>query len=212
MPDLGSIIRDRRKTLGLEQSDLAERVAVNVAQISRWENNKQEPVASKCRALARALGLSTDELHGVVPVGLDLSGVWYAAWDTSRGGEHVIDRHPIEAKHRGVRFTFASTGGDYLWAADLRWDGDNLTGDYISSDRDRLNKGALYFWLAEDTRAAIGRWSGRWADGILGEGGFGAIARTQARADWLIDWLIRHDGPVTEWPDETAIVEQGRAS
>lgn len=202
MPSVGDIIRDRRKALGLEQADLAERVGTTPTQISRWENSKQEPTASNCRALARSLGLSNDELLGAMPIGLDLSGTWYAAWDTTRGGERVIDRHPINATHRGVDFAFAATG-DYLWAGNLRYiDGDRagLMGSYLSTEKDRLNRGALYFLLAEDTRAAIGRWSGRWADGLLGEGGFGALARTQSRADWLLDWLLSQKGPITEWP------------
>lgn len=197
--DLGSIIRDRRTALGLEQLDLADRVGTTATQISRWENGKQEPAATNCRLLARALGLSVDELLGVVPIGLDLSGPWHAAWDTTRGGEPVIDRHEINATHRGVDFAFAANG-DYLWSGNLRYAEGSLMGNYLSTERDRLNRGALYFMLSDDAGAAIGRWSGLWADGIVG-GGWGVLARDKGRADRLLQ-IAMADGPLTEWPDE----------
>ncbi len=200
MPDVGTIIRTRRDALGLEQSDLADRIGSTSTQISRWENGRQEPTASSCRALARALGLSTDELLGLVPIGLDLSGTWHAAWDTTRGGEPVIDHHTLEARHRGVEFSFAATG-DYLWAGTLRYAEGSLMGAYLATEKDRMFRGALYFMLADDTEAAIGQWTGLWADGLVG-GGWGVLARNQHRAGHLMKTVIAHEGPLVEWPAE----------
>ncbi|WP_280371214.1 helix-turn-helix domain-containing protein [Nocardia wallacei] len=200
MSDVGAIIQARRKALGLEQPDLAARVGTTATQISRWENGKQEPTASNCRMLARALGLSTDELLGLMPVGLDLSGIWHAAWDTTRDSEPVIDRHTLEATHRGVEFTFAATG-DYLWAGNLRYVDGSLMGAYLATEKDKMFRGSLYFILAEDVGAAIGRWSGLWADGLVG-GGWGVLARDDRRAGRLMELVTTHDGPLTEWPNE----------
>lgn len=203
MPDIGTIIRARRGDLGIDATELALRVGTTPTQISRWENGRQEPTASSCRALARALIMSTDELLGLIPVGVDLGGMYFAEWDTSRNGLPVIDRHTLEATHRGDRFSFAATG-DYLWSGDLRViDGAmmGMMGTYLSSERDRMYRGALYFTLSEDLGAAIGRWAGLWADGVVG-GGWGVLARSADRASRLMKLVMEHEGPLTEWPAE----------
>lgn len=197
---IGDIIRGRRTALGLEQTQLAALVGVDVRQIGRWENGKQEPTASNCIALARSLGLSLPELFGEVPTGLDLSGQWFAAWDTTRDGVPVIDRHTIIAKHKGAALTW-SADGDYLWAGDLQLIDGSLMGTYLSTEHDRMFRGSLYFMLSPDFTAAIGRWSGRWADGLVG-GGLGVLARDFDRAGRLLHTAMKHDGPLTEWPRE----------
>lgn len=203
MPELGDIIRGRRTALGMEQSDLADAIGSTARQVSRWENNAQEPAASNVRRIARALGVSTDELLGEMPMGLDLSGRWHAAWDTSRDRVPVVDRHTIDATHRGIEFTFAATG-DYLWSGTLRHVDGSLMGAYLSTERNKMYRGSLYFTLAEDGSAAIGRWSGLWADGLVG-GGWGVLARDEDRADRLMDTIQAHEGPLTEWPREDAV-------
>jgi transcriptional regulator with XRE-family HTH domain len=197
---IGDIIRGRRTALGLEQTQLAALVGVDVRQIGRWENGKQEPTASNCLALARSLGLSLPELFGEVPIGLDLSGKWFAAWDTTRAGEPVIDRHTITAQHKGATVAFAADG-DYLWSGDLRTVDGSLMGTYLSSERDQMYRGSLYFMLGAEGDAAIGRWSGLWADGLVGSG-WGVLARDAARADALLKIVMQHEGPLTEWPRE----------
>lgn len=197
---IGDIIRGRRTALGLEQTQLAALVDVDVRQIGRWENGKQDPTSSRCRALARSLGLSLPELFGEVPIGLDLSGKWFAAWDTTRAGEPVIDRHTITAQHKGATVAFAADGG-YLWSGDLRTVDGSLMGTYLSSELDQMYRGSLYFLLGPESDAAIGRWSGLWADGLVGSG-WGVLARDAARADALLDTVMQHDGPLTEWPRE----------
>lgn len=197
MPEVGDIIKAGRIALGLEQADLARRVGTTATQVSRWENGRQEPTASSCVAIARALGMSADELLGLVPIGLDLSGTWHAAWDTTRDRMPVIDRHTLTAHMRGVDFSF-SADGDYLWSGSLRYVDGSLTGAYLSSERDKMYRGALYFALAPDGEAAIGRWAGLWVDGLVG-GGWGVLARDEQRAADLIDTMLMHGGPLTEW-------------
>jgi transcriptional regulator with XRE-family HTH domain len=197
---IGDIIKDRRETLGMSQDQLAELVGSTRRQIGRWESSDQEPTASNCRNLARALSLSLPELFGEIPIGLDLSGTWFAAWDTTRKGEPVVDRHTITARHRGSEFTFAADG-DYLWSGDLRIVDGSLMGTYLSTEADRMYRGSLYFAVSDDRSAAIGRWSGLWADGLVG-GGWGVLARDEDRAPALLEALKSHEGPLTEWPTE----------
>ena len=205
---IGAIIRKQREDLKLTQPQLAERVGVTERQISRYESDAQEPAASTCKALARALNLSLPELFGEVPIRLDLSGDWCAAWQTSRGGKPVVDRHGLTASHAGDRIVFSATG-DYLWSGDLVITDGSLSGVYRSTELGRQFRGSLYFLLSDDALdpdnvgagAAIGRWTGLWADGLLGSG-WGAIARTAERADRLLDWLMTEPRPITEWPHE----------
>jgi transcriptional regulator with XRE-family HTH domain len=200
-PKVGPIIKQRRRALGLGQLELGDRVGVTEEQVRRWESSRQEPAATNCRRLARALNLTLDELFGVVPIGLDLSGQWYAAWDTTRHGERVVDRHTITARHTGGAFVFAADG-DYLWSGDLHMVDGSLMGSYLSTERDHFYRGTLYFPLiAEDYSAVIGRWTGTWADGPLGDG-YGVLARDEDRAGRLMDRVLAHEGPLTEWPRE----------
>ncbi|WP_067470384.1 helix-turn-helix transcriptional regulator [Nocardia amamiensis] len=200
MVEIGSIIRDRRNALGLGQAELGERVGVTERQVGRWESGSQEPAATSCLHLAHALNLSLEQLFGVVPIGLDLSGQWFAAWDTTRDRKPVIDRHTITAQHRGASFTFAADG-DYLWTGDLRVVDGSLMGTYLATERDHLYRGSLYFMLGPESDAGLGRWSGLWADGLVG-GGWGVLARDEDRAGRLMDSVMAHEGPLTEWPRE----------
>jgi len=203
MPTVGTIIRTRREELGLNAQALADRVGTTATQVSRWENGRQEPTASNIIALTRALALSADELLGLVPIGLRLSGTWFAGHDTSRDGVPVIDRHTLIGELRGVDFTFAATG-DYLWSGSLRYNDTALEGAYLSTEADKVYHGTLCLWLSEDATAAIGRWVGRWADGKMGEGGWTVFARDEDRVAPLMDILMTHEGPLTEWPKEDA--------
>jgi transcriptional regulator with XRE-family HTH domain len=204
MPELGATIRGRRAALGMEQTDLAEAIGSTPRQVSRWENDTQEPTASNVRKIARALGVSTDELLGEVPMGLDLSGQWFAAWDTSRDRAPVIDTHELTATHRGIEFTFAATG-DYLWSGTLRHVDGSLMGTYLSTEANKMYRGSLYFTLDPvDASAAIGRWSGLWADGLVG-GGWGVLSRDEDRAMRLMTTVKNHEGPLTEWPQEGTV-------
>ncbi|MEV6449614.1 helix-turn-helix transcriptional regulator [Amycolatopsis sp. NPDC051716] len=200
-PLIGPIIERRREALGLNLMQLADRVGVTEKQISRWEKNTQKPGPENIRRLARALILTLDELLGLVPIGLDLSILRFAAWETSRNGMPVVDRHTITARHTGGEVTFAAEG-DYLWSGVLRIVDHSLMGSYLSTERDHFYRGVLYFPLiAADWSAVIGRWTGTWADGPLGDG-YGVLASDEDRAGRLMNSVLAHDGPLTEWPRE----------
>ncbi|WP_100444127.1 helix-turn-helix domain-containing protein [Glycomyces xiaoerkulensis] len=64
---LGKQIRHLRKQLELSLDDLGEAVGTAPSQLSLIENGKREPKLSMLRSLARALGVSSDELLGAEP-------------------------------------------------------------------------------------------------------------------------------------------------
>ncbi len=59
---IGQRIVQLRKSKGLSQEDLAERVGVSRQAVSKWELDQALPDAEKIVALAAALGVSTDQI------------------------------------------------------------------------------------------------------------------------------------------------------
>lgn len=54
------VLREARKAKGLTQADVADAVGVSQAQISQWENGKQEPPEAVLKKLHKALGIKAD--------------------------------------------------------------------------------------------------------------------------------------------------------
>ena len=63
---LGSIIQSNRQRLGISQEQLAEQVGVSRQAVSKWEVGDAIPDTDKLIPLARALGITVDELLGNV--------------------------------------------------------------------------------------------------------------------------------------------------
>src|SRR4051794_41393484 len=99
--DFSEVLRSRRVALGLSQAELAERAGVSSRQLARYEAGEQQPVLSAAVALAEALGISLTQLAGQVSYDLDLSGDWWAGWQTWKNGESRIDTHTLEINQRG---------------------------------------------------------------------------------------------------------------
>lgn len=59
---IGESIRHHRKKLNLTQAQLAERLKVTPQAVSKWESGTGLPDLSMAAPLARALGITTDEL------------------------------------------------------------------------------------------------------------------------------------------------------
>jgi tellurite methyltransferase len=68
----GNITR-YRKTLGLTQETLAERVGVTFQAVSKWENAQSMPDTALLPSIARELNVSVDKLLGYSAFGADLS-------------------------------------------------------------------------------------------------------------------------------------------
>ena len=55
-------IRELRQERGWTQLDLANAIGVTPVTVFNWERGEHEPKASQLRALARAFGVSMDEI------------------------------------------------------------------------------------------------------------------------------------------------------
>lgn len=55
-------IRNKRKSMGLSQSDLADMLDVTQGAISQWENGENSPRADKLPKLAEALKCKVSDL------------------------------------------------------------------------------------------------------------------------------------------------------
>jgi len=61
---LGDRIRMHRARLRLSQTDLAKRIGISLTSMSAMEAGHTDPRASRIKALAKVLGVSTDYLLG----------------------------------------------------------------------------------------------------------------------------------------------------
>lgn len=62
--NMGEIIAERRKALGMTQKDLADKMNVTDKAVSKWERNLSIPDVASIPTLADILELSVEELMG----------------------------------------------------------------------------------------------------------------------------------------------------
>jgi transcriptional regulator with XRE-family HTH domain len=194
--EMHEVIRQRRGELGLSQNDLATKVGVDRRQIRRYESGDTQPTLSVARAIARALGITIDELAGDETHRIDLSGDWWAAWQTWHNGQEVINPHQVRLAQRGdVVDVIATTrgtpleGGGYLWRGEMRvFDNEALIGWYVADEGAVRSKGSLYFGLHQHGLHATGRWVGLSFDGPL-VSGWSALAKTEDQVIALMNEL-----------------------
>lgn len=198
--DMPDVIRARRTQLRMSQAELAKAAGLHVRQISRYEAGEQQPVLSAAVALATALDISLNQLAGQDTDELDLSGDWWAAWETYKEGTPRVDVHTLDIGQRGERLYLTAERarpveeGSYKWRGELRlWDNETLMGWYRSTDEAVRSKGTMYLALHPHGTHAWGRWVGLSYDGLVVTGWAG-LARTQAGADDVVRNLIESEG------------------
>jgi hypothetical protein len=133
---------------------------------------------------------------------VDLSGEWWAAWQTFMDGAERValqrvrfvqdqDHISVSAVTRGTEVV----EGGYLWRGELHlWDSEYLMGWYAADDGAVRSKGTMYFVLHTHGINMSGRWVGTSYDGPLMTG-WGAMARTQREVEELIEMLKAHGPP-----------------
>ncbi|GAA3271350.1 helix-turn-helix transcriptional regulator [Dactylosporangium vinaceum] len=194
---MAEVLRQRRTELGMSQADLAAAAGVDTRQIRRYEAGEQQPVLSVAVAIANALQISVGELAGIPSYRLNLSGDWWATWQTFKDGEQVITLQEVRFRQEGQRIDVATTtrgiaveDGGYHWQGELRiWDNEILMGWYAATDGSVRSKGTMYFVLHPHGQRMSGRWVGISYDGKIITG-WGSMARTADEATETVNALI----------------------
>jgi transcriptional regulator with XRE-family HTH domain len=200
--EMAEVLRRRRTELGLSQAELAEAAGVDKRQIRRYEAGEQQPVLSVAVALAEALKISVGELAGIPSHRIDLSGDWWASWQTFKDGEEIVTVQEVRFRQEGELITVETVtrgisvedGGNH-WRGELRlWDNEILMGWYAALDGGVRSKGTMYFVLHPHGQRMYGRWVGLSYDGSVVTG-WGAMAHDEHEATSLIDELKEHGVP-----------------
>jgi transcriptional regulator with XRE-family HTH domain len=202
--ELHEIIRERRGELNMSQAELAAKVGVDKRQIRRYESGETQPTLPIAKAIARALGISIDELAGQETHRINLTGQWWASWQTSRSGTEKIATQEVEIKQEGstLHITTVTRGlsieeGGYHWTGELRlWDNEILMGWYASNDGSIRSKGTMYFVVHPHGLTMAGRWVGLGYDDQIMTG-FASMAHSREESEEAMTQLIHSGGEVT---------------
>jgi transcriptional regulator with XRE-family HTH domain len=201
--ELHEIIRQRRSELDMSQSDLAAKVGVDKRQIRRYESGETQPTLPIAKAIARALGISIDELAGEQTHRVNLTGHWWASWQTSRSGTEKIATQEVEIKQEGstlhietVTRGLSVEEGGYHWSGELRlWDNEILMGWYAANDGSIRSKGTMYFVMHPHGLDMSGRWVGLGYDDQIMTG-FASMAHSREESEQTLARLIHSGGEV----------------
>src|SRR5689334_12647391 len=139
--EMAEVLRQRRAELGLSQADLAAAAGVDKRQIRRYEAGEQQPVLSVAVAIAEALKISVGELAGIPGHRINLTGDWWASWQTSKDAEEVITAQEVQFRQQAELISLQTTSrgidveeGGYHWRGELRlWDNEILMGWYAAN-------------------------------------------------------------------------------
>jgi transcriptional regulator with XRE-family HTH domain len=195
--EMPEVIRTRRAQLGLSQTELATAAGVDRRQIRRYEAGEQQPALNVAVAIARALQISVNELAGQESQRADLTGDWWASWQTSKEEHEVITSQEVRARAlsdttyelRTITRGIDVAEGGYMWRGELRlWDNEVLMGWYIANEGAVRSKGTLYYVLHPHGIQLRGRWVGMSYDGPI-QTGFAAMAHSEDEARQLIETL-----------------------
>jgi hypothetical protein len=169
--------------------------------MARYEAGEQQPVFSAAVALAEALGISLSQLAGKSPHGIDLTGDWWAGWQTFRDGKEFIATQQVHMTQEDDLLQTVATSrglseedGGYLWRGELRlWDNELLMGWYAASDGAVRSKGTMYFVIHAHGIHLLGRWVGLSYDGKIITG-WAAMAHDEDEPTRLIEGLKETNG------------------
>lgn len=137
---------------------------------------------------------------------IDVSGDWYAAWQTSVNGNEVLNTEQLTIKQRGKTVIIENRerapenpDGGYLWHSKLQfYHGRNLMGWYFpKKEENNTSKGIMFMTYFSPMKLFIGKWSGCGYDGEL-ENGFLVFAKSRDIAKVKLQELVnQYPGPVS---------------
>ena len=132
---------------------------------------------------------------------IDVSGTWYAAWQTSIDGTQNINTEEVKLAQKGktvrilnVEKSPENPEGGYLWTGQLQFlHGSSLMGWYSAKEEENnASRGMLYFSYASPRKTFIGKWVGAAYDGALITG-FVILMKDREKAKaQLLDFISKH--------------------
>jgi len=149
------------------------------------------------------LRILPSELSGMPSQAIDLSGEWWASWQTFRDGVEKIATQQVECKQSSELIQVATTThglsieeGGYHWSGELRlWDNEILMGWYAATEGPVRSKGTMYFTLHPHGLHMAGRWVGLGYDDRIMTG-WGSMAKTREGAEAVIGRLDHGHGGI----------------
>lgn len=180
----------------MSQAELATAAGVDKRQIRRYEAGEQQPLLTVAVAIADALQVSVSELAGIPDHNVNLSGEWWASWQTFKDGSEVITAQEVRFVQQAQLIQVETTtrgisveDGGYHWRGELRlWDNEILMGWYAANEGSVRSKGTMYFVLHPHGISMSGRWVGLSYDGLIVTG-WGGVGKTEDDARAVIKSL-----------------------
>jgi len=120
---------------------------------------------------------------------VNLSGRWYAAWQTTAKGKEVLNTELLKIAQRGNKVIIENLEvspenkfGGYLWKGEASlYNNQYAIGRYLPVDPNIISKGSLFFKLNRVQNHLDGKWVGCNVDHEL-TWGFGVIAKEKHEA------------------------------
>ncbi len=208
--DTPRIITHYRTLRGLTIAQLATAAGVTARQISRYEEAEDaaQPTLPVAARIAEALDISLATLAGRGVPQIDVSGVWYSAWQTWMDDIERVEFERVTIEQEGTFLLVSGEAdpnhtdtGSYGWTGEGRLLRDrNIAVWYAATDAGIASNGSFHLTLHSHGHYALGRWMGDSHDGI-NECGMGAIARSEAVAARALESIVHTVGTLKTWPD-----------
>ncbi|MEU4709487.1 helix-turn-helix transcriptional regulator [Nocardia salmonicida] len=203
---LGETLKRLRDAAGLSQAQLGELCDIPQKTLSNYETGSAEPELSREIRLADALEVPLSTLAGIGPRDQDLSGRWWAGWETEKDGVSRVDVHSLQVvQDRDWLEILAERArpvedGSYAWRGQLKvWDREAAMGWYTAADGAVRSKGTMFFMIHAHGHEMIGKWTGLSYAGWPIDG-WAAMSRTQERVGPLVEHLRARGGNLNAWP------------
>jgi hypothetical protein len=129
---------------------------------------------------------------------IDLSGTWYAVWQTTVEGKENINTEVLQIKQKGDKIIMENIEkspenklGGYKWKGVCKiYDNEHILGYYLPREPNVISKGVMYFLLNRVGNFMIGKWVGCNYDYEF-TWGYGVIAKDRDFALEKIQKLLK---------------------
>ena len=205
-PTLGEKIRIVRRQRAWTQEVLAQKAKIKTLTLRDIETGKRTPRFTTIQKILQALDVAPEEITTwpSPPIGIgdhssiDISGDWYASWQTSVNGQEILATQPISLKQCGreieahnLQPSLEHPKGGYLWEAYLQLSqGRYLVGWYFALPKENnSSQGSLFFNYRSQQEIFYGKWVGASYDGDMVTG-YAVIGRAQDECRGMVKEMI----------------------